>query len=94
MKCTPQNTIASASGRPARAFASWNESPTKSACCDDLVALVEVAEHDDAVAERRLRGADAVVQLVVDARRGTRRAAAPWRGEPVGITSPIDEPGP
>ena len=32
MKCTPQNTIASASGRPFAAFASWNESPVKSAC--------------------------------------------------------------
>ena len=31
----------------------------------DLVALVEVAEDDDAVAERRLRRADAVVQLGV-----------------------------
>ena len=32
MKCTPQNTIASASGRPWEARASWKESPTKSAC--------------------------------------------------------------
>ena len=32
MKCTPQNTMASASGRPWEARASWNESPTKSAC--------------------------------------------------------------
>ena len=31
MKCTPQNTIASASGRVWAALASWNESPTKSA---------------------------------------------------------------
>ena len=38
---------------------------------DDLVALVEVTEHDDAVAERGLRGADARVQLVV--RRGAVR---------------------
>jgi len=33
MKCTPQNTIASASGRDAAARASWKESPTKSAYC-------------------------------------------------------------
>jgi hypothetical protein len=32
---------------------------------DHLVALVEVAEHHDPVAERRLRGADAAVQLGV-----------------------------
>ena len=33
MKCTPQNTIASAFGTVWAAFASWNESPRKSACC-------------------------------------------------------------
>ena len=32
MKCTPQKTIASASGRIVAAVASWNESPTSSAC--------------------------------------------------------------
>jgi hypothetical protein len=31
MKCTPQNTIVSASGLVSAALASWNESPTKSA---------------------------------------------------------------
>ena len=33
MKCTPQKTIASTSGFAFAAFASWKESPTKSAYC-------------------------------------------------------------
>jgi hypothetical protein len=33
MKCTPQKTMASASGFAFAAFASWKESPTKSAYC-------------------------------------------------------------
>ena len=80
MKCTPQKTIASASGRVCAAFASWNESPTKSACSHDLVALVEVAQHDDAVAERRLRGADAGVELGVGGAACTPPAAGPGGG--------------
>ena len=45
---------------------------------DDLVALVEVAEHDDAVAEGRLGGTDAIVQLGVGglAVLGRQRALA------------------
>ena len=32
MKCTPQNTMVSASGCAFACCASWNESPMKSAC--------------------------------------------------------------
>ena len=62
MKCTPQKTIASASGRVSEAFASWKESPTKSVLYH-FVALVEVAEHHHAIAEGGLGGADPLVQL-------------------------------
>ena len=44
---------------------------------DDLFALVEVAEDHDPVAERRLRGADARVELVVGCLAVLARAARP-----------------
>ena len=65
MKCTPQKTMASASGRVRAALASWKESPTKSAYSIDLVALVEVAQHDGAVPQRRFGGADPGVEFGV-----------------------------
>ena len=46
MKCTPQKTMNSASGCAAASRASLNESPVTSANCDDLVALVVVAEDE------------------------------------------------
>ena len=56
MKCTPQKTMYSASGRAAASRASLKESPVTSANSDDLVALVVVAEHEHPVAERGLGG--------------------------------------
>ncbi len=43
MKCTPQNTMASASERPLAAVASWKESPDVVRVLHDLLPLVEVA---------------------------------------------------
>ena len=70
---------------------------------DDLVALVEVAEHDDPVAERGLGGTDAVVQLGVAglavlgrqctlARRAGRDHVAHRRARPVAGGAAVELP--
>ena len=87
MKCTPQNTMNSASGRAAASRASLNESPVTSANCDDLVALVVVAEDEDAVAERRL-GRTRPLDEVGVARRGqVARALDAALGVGVGVAA-------
>ena len=57
MKCTPQKTIASASGLRLGGVRELERVAHEVGVLHDLVALVEVAEHHDAVAERRLGGA-------------------------------------
>ena len=61
MKWTPQNTMYSAgggAGKFQRVAGVVGES-------DDLVALVVVAENHETVAQRALRGGNALVHLVV-----------------------------
>ena len=65
MKCTPQKTMNSASGRAAASRASLNESPVTSANAIDLVALVVVPEHEGALAERGTRDTRALDEVGV-----------------------------
>ena len=69
MKCTPQNTMNSASGRPAASRASLNESPVHVRELDHLVALVVVAEHEHPAAQRLLGRARPRDQIGVGGRR-------------------------
>ncbi len=87
MKCTPQKTMYSASGRAAASRASLNESPVTSANCDDLVALVVVAEDEHLLAERLLRGAGARHQVGVGRGREVARALDATLGERVGAAA-------
>ena len=63
MKWTPQKTMYSASGRSDASLASLKESPVTSAWRDHVVALVVVAEDDEARAQLAPRRLDALVQL-------------------------------
>ena len=54
MKCTPQNTMNSASGRAAASRASLNEIAGDVGELDDLVALIVMAEHEQPLAQRGL----------------------------------------
>ena len=84
MKCTPQKTMYSASGRAAASRASLKESPVTSANCDDLVALVVVAEHEDPLAERLLGRAGPLDQVGVGGGRQVARALDATLGGAVG----------
>ena len=83
MKCTPQKTIHSRI-RPGRGLLGELEGVAGDVGeLDDLVALVVVAEHEDAVAERRLGRAGARDEAGVGGRRAGRRGTprrARWRG--------------
>ena len=74
MKCTPQKTMNSASGRAAASRASLNESPGDVGEPDDLVALVVVAQHEHPVTQRLLGGEGARDQVGVGRRGQVPRA--------------------
>ena len=65
MKWTPQNTMYSAAPRLAAVPRELERIAGEVGELDDLVALIVVPEDDEAIAERRLRGGNPRVHLVV-----------------------------
>ena len=65
MKCTPQNTMNSALPRLAAACGELQRIADVVGELDHLVALIVMAEDHEPLAERRLRGGDPRVHLVV-----------------------------
>ena len=68
MKCTPQKTMNSASGRAAASLGQLERVAGDVGELDHLVALVVVAEHEDPVAERGLGRAGPLDQVGVAGR--------------------------
>ena len=71
MKCTPQNTMYSASGSRGGIASELERVAGHVGELDDLVALVVVTEHEHPVAERRLGGAGALDQLGIATAAGS-----------------------
>ncbi len=65
MKCTPQKTMNSASGCATDLLRELEGVAGVVGELDHFVALIVMAEDDDAAAERRLRRGDARVHLLV-----------------------------